>query len=122
MRKLKKRFFFALTSGLIFFLCGPACGQGDLIDRDHLLAQAEEKGNIRVIVAFNVPDLEKRQQTSRLIKVLLPGVKRSSSEFARAEMADGALAGAIRSSALSVFTNLGLEKRWPMYLKRFPKR
>ena len=91
MQKVKKRFLFALTFGLIFFMCGPACGQGKLIDRDHLLAQAEEKGNIRVIVAFNVPDLEKRQQTSRLVKVLRSGVRGSSSEFARAEKADGAL-------------------------------
>jgi len=121
MRKVKKRFLFALTSGLIFFMCGPACGQEKLIDRDHLLAQAEEKGNIRVIVAFNVPDLEKRQQTSRLVKVLRPGVRGSSSEFARAEKADGALAGAIRSSALSVFTNLGLEKKMDHVFKTVPQ-
>jgi len=121
MQKIKNPFLFALTSGLILFLCGSAYSQGELIDRDHLLAQAEEKGSIKVIVAFKVPGLEKRQQTSRLIKVLLPGVRGSSSDFARAEKADGELSEAIRSSALSVFSNLGLDKKIGHVFKTVPQ-
>ena len=111
MRKIKEPFFFALTWGLMFFLCGPSYGQGKLTHRDTLFAQAKEKGSVRIIVTFKVPDLEKRQQTSRSVKVLPPGVNGASAEIARVKKADAALAEAIRTSALSVFRDLGLENK-----------
>ena len=118
---LKELFFFALTSGLIFFLCWPAYGQGKLIHRDNLLAQAREKGTVRVIVTFSVPDLEKRQRASRLAKVLPPGERRSSSELAGMKKADAALADAIQNSASTVFIGLGLEKKVSYLFKTVPQ-
>lgn len=119
--KFKGFFFLALMSAFILFLCGPAYGQGKLIHQDNLIARAKEKGSVRVIVTFSVPGLGKRQRASRLLKVLPPGVKRSSSEVAGAKKADAALAEAIRSSALVVFAGLGLEKKMGHVFKTVPQ-
>lgn len=110
MREFRAQFLLATTLLLLLIISVPAFAKGKLVHQNELLTEAREKGNVRLIVTFSVPDLEKRKQMSRFIKVKQPDVSRSSSEIAGLKKADDDLAGAIRTSAISLFTGLGLEK------------
>ena len=114
-------FVIGLMWGLILFLAVHGYCQGVLVHRDTLLSKAEEEGDVRVIVTFQVPGLEKQQKISRRSGARQLGVNGSQSAMARAKEADEALAKAISSSASSVFSGLGLESKVDHVFKTVPQ-
>ena len=114
-------FFIFLSWGLILSLATNGYSQGGLVHREDLLRKSQEAGELRVIVTFYVPDLEKPLATSRQSSLQSAGVIGSASTIALVKEADTALAGKISSFASSLFAGMGLENKINHIFKTVPQ-